>query len=70
MSNVQASAVGDLDGRKGDSIQAPTSRRCWILVLAQVSSLTFGIAITSTSVMVPQIRGAMSRHARFPESSM
>jgi DHA2 family multidrug resistance protein len=35
-------------------------RRRLILLLVQVSTLTFGIAITATNVVVPQIRGALS----------
>jgi len=60
MSNAQASTVDDLDGGTADSTQLPTSHRWWILVLVQVSTLTFGIAVTSTTVVVPQIRGALS----------
>ncbi len=60
MSNARASTVDDLDGRKAAWTQLPTSRRWWILVLVQVSTLTFGIAVTSTSVVIPQIRGALS----------
>ncbi|HTT37215.1 MAG TPA: DHA2 family efflux MFS transporter permease subunit [Burkholderiales bacterium] len=60
MRNAQVPAVDDHDGREADPTQAPSSRRWWILVLVQVSTLTFGVAITSTSVVVPQIRGALS----------
>ena len=60
MSNAQASTVDDLDGGTADSTQLPTSHRWWILVLVQISTLTFGIAVTSTTVVVPQIRGALS----------
>jgi len=60
MGNAQASAVDSLDGRTAAPTQPTTSRRWWILLLVQVSTLTFGIAITSTSVVVPQIRGALS----------
>ncbi|HXX10086.1 MAG TPA: DHA2 family efflux MFS transporter permease subunit [Burkholderiales bacterium] len=60
MSNAQATTVDDLGGGKAASTPLPTSRRWWILVLVQVSTLTFGIAVTSTSVVVPQIRGALS----------
>src|SRR5690348_13385585 len=31
-----------------------------ILLLVQVSTLAFGIAVTATNVVVPQIRGALS----------
>jgi MFS transporter, DHA2 family, multidrug resistance protein len=60
MSNAQASTVDDPDGRKVDPTQVTTSRRWWILLLVQVSTLSFGIAITSTNVVVPQIRGALA----------
>jgi DHA2 family multidrug resistance protein len=40
--------------------QAAAPRRWWILLLVQISTLTFGIAITATNVVVPQIRGALS----------
>ncbi|MEO8628229.1 MAG: DHA2 family efflux MFS transporter permease subunit [Betaproteobacteria bacterium] len=60
MSNAQASTVDVHDGGEADPTHASTSRRWWILVLVQVSTLTFGIAVTSTSVVVPQIRGALS----------
>jgi MFS transporter, DHA2 family, multidrug resistance protein len=60
MSSAQASTVDDHDGREADAAQVATSRRWWILLLVQVSTLTFGIAITSTTVVVPQIRGALS----------
>jgi DHA2 family multidrug resistance protein len=43
-----------------DAPAAETSRRWWILVLVQISTLTFGIAVTATNVVVPQIRGALS----------
>jgi len=35
-------------------------KRWWILLLVQISTLAFGIAITATNVVVPQIRGALS----------
>ena len=60
MSNAQASTVDDLDGGTADSTQLPTSHRWWILVLVQISTLTFGIAVTSTAradVRVEQIVG-------------
>ena len=60
MSNAQAPAVDAPDDRGADPTRVTTSRRWWILVLVQVSTLTVGIAITSTSVVVPQIRGALS----------
>jgi DHA2 family multidrug resistance protein len=60
MGNAQASAVDDPGGRTADLDQVATPRRWWILVLVQLSTLTFGIAITATTVVVPQIRGALS----------
>ena len=60
MGNAQASAVDDPDGGKADPTRVTTSRRWWILLLVQVSTLSFGIAITATNVVVPQIRGALS----------
>ena len=60
MGNAQASAVHGPDGRTANSTRAAGSRRWWILLLVQVSTLSFGIAVTSTSVVVPQIRGALS----------
>jgi DHA2 family multidrug resistance protein len=60
MSNAQAPAVDAPDARGVDPTRVTTSRRWWILVLVQVSTLTVGIAITSASVVVPQIRGALS----------
>jgi DHA2 family multidrug resistance protein len=60
MRNAQASTVDDRDGREADPTPVTTSRRWWILLLVQISTLSFGIAITSTNVVVPQIRGALS----------
>lgn len=62
MSSAQATAVDAQDGPDTDPdpthVSAP--RRWWILVLVQISTLSFGIAITSTNVVVPQIRGALA----------
>jgi DHA2 family multidrug resistance protein len=60
MSTARASAVDDHDGAEADQTRIATSRRWWILLLVQISSLSFGIAVTSTNVVVPQIRGALS----------
>ncbi|MFN0316378.1 MAG: DHA2 family efflux MFS transporter permease subunit [Burkholderiales bacterium] len=35
-------------------------RRWLILVLVQISTLTFGVAITATNIVLPQVRGALS----------
>jgi MFS transporter, DHA2 family, multidrug resistance protein len=60
MGNAQASAVDIPRGGRADPTRVTPSRRWWILLLVQVSTLSFGIAVTSTSVVVPQIRGALS----------
>ncbi len=36
------------------------SRRWLILLLVQISTLTFGMAITATNVILPQVRGSLS----------
>jgi DHA2 family multidrug resistance protein len=60
MRNAHASTVDEHDGREADPTRVTPLRRWWILLLVQVSTLSFGIAITSTNVVVPQIRGALS----------
>jgi DHA2 family multidrug resistance protein len=60
MNTAKASTVDHRDGREADPTRVTTSRRWWILLLVQISTLSFGIAITSTNVVVPQIRGALS----------
>ncbi|MBL8532528.1 MAG: hypothetical protein JNL33_01630, partial [Betaproteobacteria bacterium] len=60
MTSAQAAAVEDGNRQETEPGQVATSRRWWILVLVQVSTLSFGIAITSTNVVVPQIRGALA----------
>jgi MFS transporter, DHA2 family, multidrug resistance protein len=51
-------ALDDYGG--AEATQIKTSRRWWILLLVQISTLSFGMAVTSTNVVVPQIRGALS----------
>jgi DHA2 family multidrug resistance protein len=60
MRDAQGRDLLDHDGREARSSPLPASRRWWILLLVQISTLTFGIAITATNVVVPQIRGALS----------
>ncbi|MFN0040251.1 MAG: DHA2 family efflux MFS transporter permease subunit [Burkholderiales bacterium] len=60
MSSAQEATADAHDGRNAGPTQINTARRWWILLLVQVSTLSFGIAITSTNVVVPQIRGALS----------
>jgi MFS transporter, DHA2 family, multidrug resistance protein len=60
MPDAHGSDIPDRDGDESGSSPAPAPRRWWILVLVQISTLTFGIAITATNVVVPQIRGALA----------
>jgi DHA2 family multidrug resistance protein len=60
MRDATGSGLLDHDAKEAGSSSAPAPRRWWILVLVQISTLTFGIAITATNVVVPQIRGALS----------
>jgi DHA2 family multidrug resistance protein len=60
MSTAEASPVLDTDGKNIRSVPANHSRRWLILVLVQISTLAFGVAVTATNVVVPQIRGALS----------
>jgi DHA2 family multidrug resistance protein len=59
MSNELASGAPDRHGDAGP-IPVSASRRWLILLLVQVSTLAFGIAVTATNVVVPQIRGTLS----------
>jgi DHA2 family multidrug resistance protein len=60
MSTQQAAHVFDADDADAGAIPVSASRQWLILVLVQVSTLAFGIAVTATNVVVPQIRGALS----------
>jgi len=60
MSNAQAADPRDLGNPPADAEPALNPKRWWILLVVQISTLAFGIAITSTNVVVPQIRGALS----------
>ncbi len=60
MSSEQAADVVDVGVKDADPIPVSASRRWLILLLVQVSTLAFGIAVTATNVVVPQIRGALS----------
>ncbi|MBI1394509.1 MAG: DHA2 family efflux MFS transporter permease subunit [Betaproteobacteria bacterium] len=60
MSSAQASTVDARSGPDTDPTHVSAARRWWILVLVQISTLSFGMAITSTNVVVPQIRGALA----------
>ena len=43
-----------------DSHAVIASNRWLVLALAQITTLTFGMAVTATNVVLPQIRGALS----------
>ena len=60
MSDARGPYVPDHEGKKAEPIPLSASRRWLILLLVQVSTLSFGIAITATNVVVPQIRGSLS----------
>jgi DHA2 family multidrug resistance protein len=60
MSTADASPADRHDATDADRTHVATSRRWWILLLVQISTLSFGIAVTSTNVVVPQIRGTLS----------
>jgi MFS transporter, DHA2 family, multidrug resistance protein len=60
MSNARAADPRELAGPSAEAEPALNPRRWWILLVVQISTLAFGIAITATNVVVPQIRGALS----------
>jgi len=60
MRDAQAVDGGDVDRSPPEDAAPLNPRRWWILLVVQISTLAFGIAITSTNVVVPQIRGALS----------
>ena len=60
MSEAQAADPRDLGSPPSEAEPALNPKRWWILLVVQISTLAFGIAITSTNVVVPQIRGALS----------
>ncbi len=57
MSSAQQAAVGP---GAADAHAVIASHRWLVLALAQITTLTFGMAVTATNVVLPQIRGAMS----------
>jgi DHA2 family multidrug resistance protein len=59
MSSAQE-AVASQDHDDDDLQSVIASHRWLVLLLVQVTTLTFGMAITSTNVVLPQIRGALS----------
>jgi DHA2 family multidrug resistance protein len=60
MSSEANTDVLDVGGSDVDPIPVSASRQWLILLLVQMSTLAFGIAVTATNVVVPQIRGALS----------
>ena len=58
--NAKATADSPAHGVKDEPTTIVTSRRWLILILVQLSTITFGMAITATNVVLPQIRGALS----------
>jgi MFS transporter, DHA2 family, multidrug resistance protein len=60
MSSETSTRVLDVGGSDADPIPVSASRQWLILLLVQVSTLAFGVAVTATNVVVPQIRGALS----------
>lgn len=59
MSSAQEAAASQHHGDDDLSSIIP-SHRWLVLILVQVTTLTFGMAITATNVVLPQIRGALS----------
>ena len=59
MSSAQE-AVASQDHDDDDLNSVIASHRWLVLLLVQLTTLTFGMAITSTNVVLPQIRGALS----------
>jgi DHA2 family multidrug resistance protein len=60
MSSETSIHVLDVGVSDVDPIPVGASRQWLILLLVQVSTLAFGVAVTATNVVVPQIRGALS----------
>ena len=60
MSTVQEAAIGQIPDSDDDPHAVITSHRWLVLTLAQITTLTFGMAVTATNVVLPQIRGALS----------
>jgi DHA2 family multidrug resistance protein len=60
MSSAPGTAVDQHDDTHDHLRPVGSARRWWVLVLAQITVLTFGVATTATNVVLPQIRGALS----------
>jgi DHA2 family multidrug resistance protein len=59
MSGAQE-AVASQDHDADDLSSVISAHRWLVLLLVQVTTLTFGMAITATNVVLPQVRGALS----------
>jgi MFS transporter, DHA2 family, multidrug resistance protein len=59
MSSAQE-AVASQDHDADDLSSVISAHRWLVLLLVQVTTLTFGMAITATNVVLPQVRGALS----------
>jgi len=60
MSSEQVAGVPDAGAKDAEPIPIRASRQWLILLLVQLSTLAFGVAVTATNVVVPQIRGTLS----------
>ncbi len=60
MSNAQQAVVGEQHSEVDDLTSVIASHRWLVLVLVQITTLTFGMAVTATNVVLPQVRGALS----------
>jgi len=58
--NSAPEAVASQDHDDTDLQSVIASHRWLVLILAQVTVLTFGMAVTATNVVLPQVRGALS----------
>jgi DHA2 family multidrug resistance protein len=60
MSNAQQTVVSQPPGDADDGHSVIASHRWLVLILAQITTLTFGMAVTATNVVLPQVRGTLS----------
>ncbi|MGD8790852.1 MAG: DHA2 family efflux MFS transporter permease subunit, partial [Burkholderiales bacterium] len=60
MSSAQQAVASRPHGDDDDLESVIASHRWLVLVLVQITTLTFGMAVTATNVVLPQVRGALS----------
>ncbi len=60
MSSTQEAVVSQHRDAEDDLTSIIASHRWLVLALAQITTLTFGMAVTATNVVLPQMRGALS----------